>query len=303
MARPAGSTQMRVADTSLTPALPLDTLVEGDCLDVLTVLPDASVGMILCDLPYGTTQNPWDCPIDLDRLWAQYERIIEPRGVIALTAQGLFSARLAMSRPDLFRYKIVWVKSKPTNFLNAKRQPLRRHEDVLIFYKKQPAYQPQMSEGSAYSKGVRKAQHTGSYGRFDPVLVASEGGRYPTDVVYFKTAESEGRVWHPTQKPMGLAHYLIRTFSKAGSLVVDNAFGSGTFPLAAALEGRRFFGVELNVGAELHRRSDLDLFEVAESRFAENHVAVDIRRKATRASRPRAAGQAVPHSLFHADGH
>jgi len=163
--------------------------IEGDCLDVLPKIPDASVDMILCDLPYGTTQNPWDSVIPLNRLWEQYRRIIKPRGVIALTAQGLFTARLIVSNEAWFRYKFVWVKSKPTNFLNARRQPLRQHEDICIFYRQQPAYYPVMTEDDTpYDKGRRKDQYTGSYGDFKPVQVKSDGSRFPTDAIYCKTA-------------------------------------------------------------------------------------------------------------------
>lgn len=248
-------------------------LIEGDCLKVLPKLPDHSVNLVLCDLPYGTTQNDWDCLIDLQCLWSEYARVVKPRGVIVLTGQGLFTARLMMSNPKLFRYKLAWVKSKPSNFLNAKRQPLRRHEDVCVFYRQQPNYDPQMTPGEPYSKGVRKNQHTGSYGRFNPALVASDGDRYPTDVIYFKTAESEGPVWHPTQKPLGLGQYLIRTYTRPRDLVLDNAFGSGSFLVAAATEGRRFVGIEQNKNVALFKDGPVDYVEVARSRLAA--IAVD----------------------------
>ncbi len=233
----------------------VDKVFEADCLDILPRLPSGSVDMILCDLPYGTTQNGWDCDIPLDRLWAQYERIIKPTGAIVLTAQGLFTAKIILSKPELFKYKIVWEKSKPTNFLNAKKQPLRKHEDICIFYKKQPSYNPQMGVGKPYTKGFRKDQLTGSYGDFASVEVKSDSGqRYPCDVVYFKTAESEGEVYHPTQKPVGLARYLVRTFTRPGDVVLDNACGSGSFLVAAVLEGRRFVGIEKNENAMLHKK-------------------------------------------------
>lgn len=166
--------------------------------------------MVLCDLPYGTTQNKWDSIVPLDELWAEYKRIVKPNGAIVLTSQGLFTALLIMSQPKLFKYKWVWEKSKPTNFLNAKKQPLRKHEDVCVFYRKQPVYNPQMTEGEPYDKGVRKNQLSGSYGDFQPVHVHSDGKRYPIDVVYFKTAESEGEVFHATQKPVEMGRYFVR---------------------------------------------------------------------------------------------
>jgi site-specific DNA-methyltransferase (adenine-specific)/modification methylase len=244
-------------------------VIEGDCLDVMKDIPSKSIDMILCDLPYGTTQNQWDSVIPLDQLWKHYERIIKDRGVIVLTSQGLFTAHLMLSNPKLFKYKITWVKSKPTNFLNAKKQPLRKHEDVCIFYKKQPIYNPQMSFGEPYNKGFRKDQLTGSYGDFRTVEVKSNGERYPTDVVYFKTAESEGEVYHPTQKPVELGRYLIRTFTKEGDIVLDNTCGSGSFLVAAVLEGRKFIGIEKNQEVYLFKKKKVDYIEVCKQRIKE----------------------------------
>ncbi|MCX5682176.1 MAG: site-specific DNA-methyltransferase [Planctomycetota bacterium] len=231
-------------------------------------LPPQSVDLILCDLPYGTTQNKWDSVIPLNELWVQYERVIKDHGAIVLTAQGLFTARLILSKERLFRYKIIWVKSKPTNFLNAKKQPLRRHEDVCVFFKKQPTYNPQMSNGVPYNKGVRKNQFTGSYGNFRPVEVKSAGERYPTDVVYFKTAESEWPVWHPTQKPVALGCYLVRTFSNPEDVVLDNAFGSGSFLVAALLENRNYIGIEKNQEVHLFKKQRIDYMKIARERLA-----------------------------------
>lgn len=230
----------------------------GDCLEVMPTLTIGSVDLICCDLPYGTTQNIWDDVIDFHRLWSEYERLLKPNGAVVLTSQGMFTARLIMSKPSWFKYKIVWEKSKPTNFLNAKKQPLRKHEDICVFYKRQPHYDPQMSPGKPYSKGVRKDQKTGSYGDFAPVLVESKGERYPTDIIYFKTAESEGPVYHPNQKPVELMRYLIRTYSPKGGTVLDNTMGSGTTGIAAALEGRDFIGIE----------KDPSYFEIAQRRIA-----------------------------------
>ena len=215
-----------------------------DCLELMKLIPDKSIDMILCDLPYGTTQNKWDSVIPLDKLWKQYERIIKDNGVIVLTAQGVFTAKLTLSNEKLFKYKIVWEKSKSTNFLNAKKQPLRKHEDICVFYKKQPIYNPQMRKGKPYNKGIRKDQLTGSYGDFKPVEVKSNGDRYPIDVVYFKTAESEGAVYHPTQKPVALFEYLIRTYTNEWELVLDNCAGSGTTGVACTNTKRDFILIE-----------------------------------------------------------
>lgn len=165
---------------------------------------------------------------------------------------------------------MVWEKSKSTNFLNSKKQPLRKHEDVCVFYEKQPTYNPQMRNGSPYDKGVRKNQLSGSYGDFDPCHVKSNGDRYPHDIIYFKTAESETErtVWHPTQKPVELGRYLIRTYSNPGDLVLDNAFGSGSFILAAHLENRMYCGIEKNEEVHLFKKNSIDYIEVAKERIA-----------------------------------
>lgn len=258
----------------------INKVIQGDCLDEMKKLPDNSIDMILCDLPYGTTQNKWDSVIDLQKLWVEYERIIKDNGCIALTSQGLFTAKLILSNEKLFKYKVVWIKSKPTNFLNAKIQPLRKHEDICIFYKKQPTYNPQMTDGEPYDKGIRKDQYTGSYGDFKPRHVKSNGGRYPNDViafeeqnvddfVYIKTAESEGKVVHPTQKPIELGRYLIRTYTKPGDVVLDNACGSGSFLLSAILEGRKFIGIEKNEDVLLHKVHPVDYIKICTDRIKE----------------------------------
>jgi DNA modification methylase len=239
----------------------------GDCLEVMKYIPSKSIDMILCDLPYGTTQNKWDSVIPLDKLWKQYERIIKDNGAIVLTAQGIFTAKLILSNEKLFKYKIVWEKSKSTNFLNAKKQPLRKHEDICVFYKKQPIYNPQMGKEEPYYKGIRKDQLTGSYGDFKPVEVKSNGDRYPIDVVYFKTAESEGPVYHSTQKPVALGQYLIRTFTKQGNIVLDNTCGSGSFLVSAVLENRNFIGIEKNSDVHLFKKKEIDCIKVCEDRI------------------------------------
>jgi site-specific DNA-methyltransferase (adenine-specific) len=263
----------------------LNKIIQQDCLQAMKGIPSGSVDMVLCDLPYGTTQNKWDSVIPLDKLWNEYNRILKENGVVALTGQGVFTAKLILSNEKNFKYKIVWIKSKPTNFLNAKIQPLRKHEDICIFYKKQPTYHPQMTAGEAYDKGVRKDQFTGSYGDFKPRHVKSEGERYPNDVVlydmdevdemsepfesavYIKTAESEGKVHHPTQKPVALGRYLIRTYTNPGDVVLDNPCGSGSFLIAALLEERNFIGIEKNENVLLHKVQATDYIKVCIDRL------------------------------------
>ncbi len=172
-----------------------------------------------------------------------------------------------MSQPKLYKYSWVWEKSKPTNFLNAKKQPLRKHEDVCVFYKKQPVYNPQMTEGVPYDKGIRKNQLSGSYGDFSPVHVKSDGDRYPTDIIYIKTAESEGEVVHPTQKPIELGRYFVRTYTNAGDVILDNTSGSGSFLVSALMEGRNFIGIEKNEDVALFKKDSIDYIEVSKKRL------------------------------------
>jgi site-specific DNA-methyltransferase (adenine-specific) len=255
----------------------VNKVIQGDCLEVMKDFPDKSIDMILCDLPYGTTQNKWDSVIDLEKLWKEYERIIKDTGCIALTSQGVFTAKLILSNEKLFKYKIVWIKSKPTNFLNAKKQPLRKHEDICIFYKKQTVYNPQMTLAEPYDKGVRKNQFTGSYGDFKPKHVKSDGERYPNDVVFYeeeiddyvyvKTAEAEGPVLHPTQKPVELGRYLIRTYTSPGAIVLDNTCGSGSFLISAIMEERQFIGIEKNEDVLLHKAHAIDYIQICRDRI------------------------------------
>lgn len=245
----------------------VNNVVQGDTIAKMKELPDSSVDLLLVDLPYGTTQNKWDSVIPLPDLWEQYHRIVKENGAMIFTASGVFTAKLILSNPKEYKYNYTWIKSKATNFLNAKKQPLRKHEDILVFYRKQPTYNPQMTSGSAYSKGIRKDQITGSYGDFKPVLVKSKGKRYPVDVLYFKTAEAEGKVVHPTQKPVALGRYLIRTFSNPGDVVLDNTSGSGSFLVAALQEGRNFIGIEKNENVALFKKQKVDYIEVTKSRI------------------------------------
>lgn len=253
--------------TYLTPEEYLNRVIEADCLQIMKQLPDNSIDMVLCDLPYGTTQNKWDSVIPLDQLWKEYKRIVKPNGAIVLTSQGIFTANLIVSNPKMFKYKWVWEKSKSTNFLNAKKQPLRKHEDVCVFYSKQPVYNPQMVEGEPYDKGMRKDQLSGSYGDFHSVHVQSDGMRYPTDIVYFKTSESEGEVIHPTQKPVSLGRYFVRTYTNPGAVVLDNTSGSGSFLVAALLEGRNFVGIEKNADVALFKKDAIDYIKASEKRL------------------------------------
>lgn len=244
----------------------INNVIKGDTIEVMKNIESKSIDMILCDLPYGHTQNNWDSNIPLDELWNEYNRIIKDNGTIVLTSSGMFTAQLMMSNPKMFKYRMIWEKSKATNFLNAKKQPLRKFEDICVFYKKQPTYNPQMSAGSPYNKGTRKNQLTGSYGLFSPSEVKSEGNRYPNDIVYFKTAESEGKVYHPTQKPVSLGRYLIKTYTNPGDVVLDNTCGSGSFLVAAVLEGRNIIGIELDQDSNRFKNDKVSYIEISKQR-------------------------------------
>lgn len=257
----------------------INKLIEGDCLEVLPRLPDNCIDMILCDLPYGQTHNSWDKTIDLKKLWVQYRRIIKKSGVVLLTGSGLFTAKLILSNPEMFRYKIVWIKSKATNFLNVQRQPLRKHEDICVFYEGQPVYHPQLRRGRPYDRGVRRGQSE-NYNAFNASPICNDTGlRHPADIVFFedehqedyvyvRTAETEDKNYHPTQKPVQLGCYLIRTYSNPGDIVLDNCCGSGSFLVSAIVEGRLFIGIEKNEIKLRTNRKFTDYIQICKNRIA-----------------------------------
>lgn len=233
--------------------------MHGDCLDVFDlVLADASVDLILCDLPYGTTRNKWDAVIPLDRLWAEYKRVC--RGAIVLTAQSPFDKVLGASNLEMLRYEWIWRKEAGTGFLNAKKAPLKDHENVLVFYRELPTYNPQMRTGFKPYKA--KQGHVGSnYGAVREENVSeSDGDRYPVTVLDFPRDKNKV---HPTQKPVALMEYLIRTYSNPGDTVLDNCMGSGTTGVACANTGRKFIGIE----------RDDKYFEIARQRVEEAYAA------------------------------
>ena len=218
-------------------------LLNGDCLELMKNIPDKSIDMILCDLPYGTTHNKWDTIIPFDKLWAQYNRIIKDNGAILLFSQMPFGASLIMSNPKMFRYEWIWEKNCPVGFLNAKKMPLRKHENILVFYKHLPTYNPQglikldepiQEAGSANKNGK-------NYGVADKSFIRTHKN-YPTDIITF----SKDSGYHPTQKPVDLLEYLIKTYTNEGDTVLDNCMGSGSTGVACVNTNREFIGMELD---------------------------------------------------------
>ena len=207
-----------------------------------------SIPLIFADLPYGTTQNKWDSVIPPAPLWEQYERIITDNGAILLFGQDKFTAMMMLFKEDIHRYNIIWKKTTPTGFLNSKRMPLRIHEDIMVFYKSLPTYNPQKTTGHTPVHSYTKHTSDGTnYG--ETKLGVSGGGsteRYPTSIWEFPTDKQKCSI-HPTQKPLELCRCGIRTYSNEGDLVLDNCCGAGTIPLAAKLENRNYIGMDNGV--------------------------------------------------------
>lgn len=215
-------------------------LMHGDCLEMMKLIPDGSVDMVLCDLPYGTTQNKWDAVIPFDKLWPEYWRVLKPNGTVVLTAQAPFDKAMGASQLQYLKYEWIWEKFQGTGHLNAKKQPMKCHENVLIFYREQCLYNPQMTEGKPYTQASGRASD--NYGSQKSVVTESKGERYPRSVL--KIAHDKDVKVHPTQKPVALMEYLIRTYTNEGDTVLDNTMGSGTTGVAAANTDRKFIGIE-----------------------------------------------------------
>ena len=239
--------------------IPLDSLVCADCLEAMRCIPDKSIDMVCCDLPYGSIACKWDVVIPFELLWEQYERIITDTGAIVLMASQPFTSSLIMSNLDMFKYECIWEKSRGSNFVHAKYQPLKVHENICVFSRGGSAqgsrfpmkYIPQKTKGKPYDKGVGTQEYAwlskGNTHQKDIKLVNETGDRSPRSVVYFRTAESEGQI-HPTQKPVGLFEYLIKTYTDEGDLVLDNCAGSGTTGVACLNTKRNFMLIEKDAG-------------------------------------------------------
>lgn len=215
--------------------MPIVKLLRGDCLDLMRTIQDKSIDMILCDLPYGcTARNKWDIVIPFEPLWEQYKRIIKNNGAIVLFANGMFTAQLMMSNPSMWKYNLIWEKTQPTGFLNAKKMPLRNHEDICVFYKNLPTYNPQKTTG--HKRKVSTVTHkinckeTTDYGKHG-LSTYDSTERYPKSVWKF-SKDVQHSALHPTQKPLALIEELIKTYTNEGEMILDNCMGSGTTGVA-----------------------------------------------------------------------
>jgi site-specific DNA-methyltransferase (adenine-specific) len=241
--------------------LELNKIYLGDCLDIMPKIADKSIDCIICDLPYGTTRNHWDSIIPLDKLWAQYERVIKPNGAIVLFSQQPFTSQLVMSNPKLFKYEWIWEKENGTGFLNANHAPLKIHENILVFGKGATSptkksvsmtYNPQKTKGKPYTavQGYSGSNYSPTVGN----VTISDGMRYPTDIIKFNRDKEK---YHSTQKPVELLQYLICTYTNSGGVILDNTMGSGSTIVAAIKENRQYIGIE----------KDQHYFEIANERI------------------------------------
>ena len=235
----------------------LNTIYNEDCLDGMKRIPDKSVDMILCDLPYGLTASKWDTVIPSELLWEQYERVIKDNGAIVLFGNEPFSSHLRMSNIKNYRYDWKWDKVRGSNFATVNRRPFNSFEDIMVFYKKQPTYNPQFWQGKPYEQKqgyVGEGKQTGLSRK--EVVTKSDGRRYPLSIIRF----SKENGLHPTQKPIPLFEYLIKTYTNEGETVLDNCMGSGTTAIACMNTERNFIGFEL----------DKTYYETASKRISEH---------------------------------
>lgn len=236
-------------------------LYKGDCLELMNNIKDKSVDMICADLPYGTTRCKWDSIIPFDKLWEQYHRVIKDNGAIVLFGQEPFSSYLRLSNIKEYKYDWIWDKVKGVGFLNAKKQPMRNHELISVFYKQQCKYNPQMTHGHERKVSYRTSNQQGEvYGSCGENLYDSTD-RYPRSIQVFST-DTQISSLHPTQKPIALLQYLIKTYTDEDEWVLDNCMGSGSCGVACCATKRNFIGIEL----------DENYFEIAKKRIEESNT-------------------------------
>jgi len=235
----------------------VNQIICGDCLEVMKDIPDKSIDMILCDLPYGTTACKWDTTIPFEPLWEQYKRVIKDNGAIVLTASQPFTSALVMSNIMMFKYCWVWDKKIPSGMSYARFQPMRQHEDILVFYNGKTTYNPQMTKRDKPIKsGGTKRSESAPIAYKDPNFKRIYDYKNPTTLIVFDKIR-KGSL-HPTQKPVALFEYLIKTYTNKGDLVLDNCIGSGTTGVAAKQLGRNYIGIE----------KDAEYAEIARNRIA-----------------------------------
>lgn len=251
----------------------IDKIYHGDCLELMREIPDKSIDCIICDLPYGVLNrnNPhaqWDNIIPIKPLWEQYERVIKDNGAIILFGQGMFTAMLMMSNIKNWRYNLIWQKGgRASGFLNAKKMPLREHEDIIIFYRQQPTYNPQMYKCEPHernhSRGKQDKNTNRCYGKFGKAEDIITDLKYPKSILNFKRPHPQ---IHPTQKPVELIRYLIRTYTNEGDLVLDNCMGSGTTAVACIKEKRHYLGYEITK----------EYFDIAQERIKQEQAQLNL---------------------------
>ena len=228
--------------------LDINNIYLGDCLDIMSKIKDKRIDMILCDLPYGTTRCKWDSVINLEKLWQQYCRVIKDNGAIVLFAQTPFDKVLGVSNLKMLRYEWIWEKTQATGHLNAKKMPLKAHENILVFYKKLPVYNPQKTYGhppvNTYTKYIATQNNTEIYGDLSKEIYGGgDTERYPRSIQIFSSDKQKEHL-HSTQKPIKLLEYLIKTYTNENDLVLDNCIGSGSTAVAAQNTNRNFIGIE-----------------------------------------------------------
>mgnify|MGYP000173203420 CR=1 FL=1 len=223
-----------------------DSIINADCLEAMKFIPDKSIDCIICDLPYGVTACKWDIVIPFDLLWEQYKRIIKPNGAIVLFGSQPFTSALVMSNPKWFKYEWIWEKTCATGFLDANKKPLKNHENILIFYHKSPRYNPQKQKGEPYIKKRRTPDRAVIYNQVRGPLTINKGSRYPKTVL--PMANGNYKSPHPTQKPVALIEYLLKTYTLENELILDNTAGSGTLAIAAINTNRRYICIEKDPG-------------------------------------------------------
>ena len=244
-----------------------------DCIEGMKLMTDSCVDAVIADLPYGVLNRGnraahWDRQIPLEALWEQYRRITKPGSPIILFAQGIFSAQLMLSQPRMWRYNLVWQKDRVTGHLNANRMPLRQHEDILVFYDRQPVYHPQMTYKPGkknHPRGMFKRMTNRCYGTMKPTPSHISDWKYPTSVIPIPKEYKTGCFYHPTQKPVALIEYLIRTYTDENDIVLDNCIGSGTTAVAALRTGRQYIGFEI----------EKEYYDIAERRIKEELKRMD----------------------------